>query len=214
MMSVRDRRVRDAVAHAVEDAEEALGAVGAAHGAQDAVGAGLQRHVQLRHDVRRLGHRVDHVVGEGGRVRAREADALEAVDLAGGAQQLAEGETVAEFDAVGVDVLTEERHLDRAVGDERLDLGEDLAGSTVLLLAAQRRARCRRCRCCCSRPRSRPSPNRSTRDGWEGSRGRSRAIRGSRAGLRRCGERARGGPEASPCCACRRPRRPRGRARG
>ena len=87
----------------------------------------------------RLGHRVDHVVGEGGGVRAREADALETLDLAGRAQQLAEGEPVAELDAVGVDVLAEQRDLDGAVGDERLDLGEDVARTAVLLLAAQRR---------------------------------------------------------------------------
>ncbi len=95
--------------------------------------------MQLRHDVRRLGHRVDDVVGERGGMRAREADALEPVDLAGGAEQLAEGEPVAELDAVGVDVLAEQRHLDGAVVDESLDLGEDLAGAAVLLLAAQRR---------------------------------------------------------------------------
>ena len=61
------------------------------------------------------------------------------VDLAAGAEQLAEGEAVAELDAVGVDVLPEQRHLDDALCDERLDLGEDLAGATVLLLAAQAR---------------------------------------------------------------------------
>jgi hypothetical protein len=70
--------VRDALAHAVEDAEEALAAVRAAHRLEDAVGPRLQRHVQLRHDGGGLGHRVDDVVGEGSRVRAREADALEA----------------------------------------------------------------------------------------------------------------------------------------
>ncbi len=133
-----DRRVRDPRAHPVEDAEELLGAVGAAHRLEDAVGAGLQRHVQLRHDGGRLGHRVDHVVGEGGRVRAGEADALESVDLAGRAQQLAERVPVAELDAVGVDVLAEQRDLDGAVVDERLDLGEDVAGAAVLLLAAER----------------------------------------------------------------------------
>ena len=134
-----DRGVRQLGAHPVEDAEELLRAVGPAHGAQDAVGAGLQRHVQLRHDVRGLRHRVDHVVGERRRVRAGEADALEPADLARGAQQLAERPTVAELDAVGVDVLAEQGDLDRAVVDQGLDLGQDVAGAAVLLLAAQRR---------------------------------------------------------------------------
>ena len=87
----------------------------------------------------RLGHCVDDVVGERRRVRAREPDALEAVDLARGAQQLAERLPVTELDAVGVHVLAEQGDLDGAVVDEGLDLGEDLAGPAVLLLAAQRR---------------------------------------------------------------------------
>ena len=113
--------------------------VAAPHRLEDPVGAGLQRHVQAGHDVGRLGHRLDDVVGERGRVRAREPHPLEPVDLAAGPEQLAEGEPVAELDAVGVDVLAEQRDLDDALGDERLDLGEDLAGAPVLLLAAQAR---------------------------------------------------------------------------
>ena len=85
----------------------------------------------------RLGHRGDDVVGERGRVRAGEPHPLQPVDLAAGAQQLAERQPVAELDAVGVDVLAEQRHLDDALVDERLDLGEDVAGAPVLLLAAQ-----------------------------------------------------------------------------
>lgn len=53
--------------------------------------------------------------------------------------RLAEREPVAELDAVGVDVLAEQGDLDDALVDEGLDLGEDLAGSTVGLLAAQAR---------------------------------------------------------------------------
>ena len=157
MMSVVIAAFGIAVAHAVEDAEELLAAVRPAHRLEDAVAARLQRHVQLRHDRGRLGHRVDDVVGEGGRVRAREADALEPVDLAGGAQQLAERLAVAELDAVGVDVLAEQRDLDRAVVDEQADLvrGCRRGGDPSPCRAGS--ARCRTCRCCCSRPRSTPS---------------------------------------------------------
>ena len=87
----------------------------------------------------RLGHRVDDVVGERGGVGAREADALETVDLAGGAKELAEGLAIAELDAVGVDVLPEQRDLDGAVVDEQADLVQDVAGATILLLAAEAR---------------------------------------------------------------------------
>ena len=77
------------------------------------------------HDVRRLGHRVDHVVGEVLGVRAGEAHPLEPLDLAAGPQQLAERLPVAELDAVRVDVLPEQGDLEDALGDQRLDLGED-----------------------------------------------------------------------------------------
>ena len=122
-----------------QDAEVALAPVGAAHRPQHRVRAGLQRHVQRVADVRRLGHRVDHVVGEVARVRGGEPDPLQPVDRAAGPQQLAERVPVAELDAVGVDVLPEQGHLEHALGDQRLDLGEDVAGPAVLLLAAQRR---------------------------------------------------------------------------
>ena len=61
------------------------------------------------------------------------------VDVAAGAQQLGEGLPVAELDAVGVHVLAQQGDLDGTVVDERLDLGQDLAGAAVLFLAAQGR---------------------------------------------------------------------------
>ena len=54
-------------------------------------------------------------------------------------QQLRERAAVAELDAVGVDVLPEQGHLQHAVRGERGNLGEHVAGAPVLLLAAQRR---------------------------------------------------------------------------
>ena len=134
-----DGGVRDLLADLVQDAEELGGAVGPLHVLEDFVRAGLQGHVQLRHDVGGLGHGVDDVVGEGRGVRAREADAFEAGDVPAGAQELREGLPVAEFDAVGVHVLAQQGYFDRAVVDEGLDLGQDVAGAAVLFLAAQGR---------------------------------------------------------------------------
>ncbi len=134
----RDGRVGHRRADLLDDAEEAFLPVGALHRLEHLVRTGLHRHVQLVHHVRGLGHRGDHVVGEVARVRRGEADALQAVDLAGRAQQLGERLTVAQVGAVGVDVLAEQRDLDDALADQRLDLGEDVAGAAVLLLAAQR----------------------------------------------------------------------------
>ena len=140
-----DGGVRDCGPHAVDDAEVPLGPVGPAHGPQDAVGAGLQRHVQRGAHVRGGRHRLDDVVGELGRVRRGEPDALQAVDAAAGAQQLRERTAIAgqvrvgERHAVGVDVLPEQGHLEHALVHERLHLGEHVAGPAVDLLAAQRR---------------------------------------------------------------------------
>ncbi len=89
--------MRDLRADAVEDAEEPLAAVAPAHGLEHPVGTRLQRHVQLGHHVRGLGHRIDDVVGERRRVRAGEADALEP-SMARCPQQLAERLSVAELD--------------------------------------------------------------------------------------------------------------------
>jgi hypothetical protein len=71
--------------------------------------------VQRGHDVRRLGHRDDDVVGEVLGVRRGEAHPLEPLDVAAGAEQLAEREPVTELYAVGVDVLPEQRDLEDAI---------------------------------------------------------------------------------------------------
>src|SRR5690606_3557366 len=84
------------------------------------------------------GHGGDDVVGEVARVRGGEADALQAVDRPAGPQQLAERLTVADVGAVRVDVLAEQGDLADPLTDQGLDLGEDVAGAAVLLLAAQR----------------------------------------------------------------------------
>ncbi len=70
-------------------------------------------------------------------MRTGEAHPLQAVDVAAGPQQLAEREPVAELDAVGVDVLAQQGDLDDALVDEGLDLGQDVAGTAVGLLATQ-----------------------------------------------------------------------------
>ena len=70
-------------------------------------------------------------------MRTGEAHALDALDGAGRPQQLGEGTAVPEADPVGVDVLTQKSHLDSALRGDGLDLGQDIAGAAVALLAAQ-----------------------------------------------------------------------------
>ena len=54
-----------------------------------------------------------------------------------GTQQVGESAALTEADAVGVDVLSQQGHLDGALRGDGLDLGKNVAGATVTLLAAQ-----------------------------------------------------------------------------
>ena len=110
-----------------EAGEVALGRVAAVHGGEHAIRAGLQRVVQLRAHRIGLGHRRErlqaHVLGVG----RREPDPADAIDLAGGAQQVGEQRPDArrhvaaaasgelQVAPVAVDVLAEQRDL----GDAR-----------------------------------------------------------------------------------------------
>ena len=83
-----------------------------------------------------LRHRGDHVAAEVLRMRAREADALDALDGVHCAQEL--GEAASEVAPVRVDVLPEQRDLADALAGETRHLGQDLAGTTADLAAAHR----------------------------------------------------------------------------
>ena len=135
-------------------------------------------------------------------------------DFTAGAQEFGERLPVAEFHAVGVHVLAQERDFDRAVVHERLDFGEDVAGAAVLFLAAQSEERCRTCRCCCSPRRWTPSPNRPSPAWWGGWTGRHPGTPGSPAGLRCCAGPGPGGRAALRRCGCRRRRPPRAPSSG
>ena len=91
----RQRGVRQFFAHLVQDAEELLRAIRAAHVFKHLVGARLQRHVQLRAHIQGLGHRVNHIGGKFRRVRGGKAHPLQALDLTAGAQELGKGRAVA-----------------------------------------------------------------------------------------------------------------------
>jgi hypothetical protein len=108
-------------------------------------------------------------------VGAGEADPLQALDLAAGAQQLAEGEPVAELDAVGVDVLAQQGDLDDALGDQRLDLGEDVAGTAVGSLP-RRLGTMQKVQVLLQPTLIDTQPRTRSRGGSAASRGRSRAL--------------------------------------
>ena len=137
--------VRHFLAHFVEDAQELLRAVGTAHVFEDLVGARLQRHVQLWAHSRSLRHGIDDIGGELCRVRGSKAQAFKPLNLAHFPQQLGKGEAVSrqvrvsEIDAIGIDVLAQQRHLGHSLLHQGLNLCEDVARAAVLFLAAQGR---------------------------------------------------------------------------
>ena len=133
----RDRGLRDGGTHAFQNAHETLATVGTTHLTQDRIGTRLQRHVQARHDRGSLRHRRNHVVREGCGVRRGESHALNALDAADSAQQVSKRTALAEAHAVGVDVLSQQGHLDGTLGGDGLDLGENIARTTVAFLTAQ-----------------------------------------------------------------------------
>ena len=210
MMSVVMAAVGDLRADLIDDPQILVPAVGTAHRPQHRVGAGLQRHVQLRHDVRGLRHRRDHVAGEVARMGRGEPHPLQPLDLAAGAKQFPERLPVAERRAVGVDVLPEQRHLEYALADQGTDLGEDVAGAPVLAHGREGSARCRTCTCCCTPPRWRPRPSRRIRGGPAAPRGTAAAPPRSRPAPRQARAHVRAAQEASRCYASRRRRPPRG----
>lgn len=160
--------MRNFLSHLIEDAQELLGAVGAAHILQDLIRAGLQRHMQLRAYRRGFRHGVDDIRGKFRRVRGGKPQALEAVDLPHLAQQLRESKAIAghfwigEIHAIGVDVLAQEGDLRNSLIHQRLYLGQNIARPAVLFLTAQEE-RCRRCRCYCSPRTPIPNPRRRIR---------------------------------------------------
>jgi hypothetical protein len=94
--------------------------------------------------LRALGHRVDHVGGEIVRVRAREPDPPEPLDLVHGAKQLGEQRPAGctghgQIASERVHVLTEEGDLDHAPAGEPLHLGEHVADRARQLWAADER---------------------------------------------------------------------------
>ena len=95
--------------------------------------------MQLRHHVGCFRHRVNDVIGKHRGVRRRESHALEPLDFAARTQELGERTPVAELHSVGVHVLTKESHFKSSLVHEFLNLGENLAGATVLLLPSEGR---------------------------------------------------------------------------
>ena len=88
------------------------------HGRELGVGDVLERDVEVFADLGLGGHRLDHVLGEGGRIGVVEAHPLDAVDAAQAAQQLGEHAAAVEVEAVVGGVLGDDDQLAHARGGQ------------------------------------------------------------------------------------------------
>jgi hypothetical protein len=135
------RKIRDGGTHIVDELQVALPRVRAAHPLQEGRRARLERQVRVLADGGAFRHRLDQVRAEVLGVRAREADALDAVHGVAGPQELGEpcADLGQEITAVRVHVLAQQRDLAHAVGCERGHLGDDVPRPPRLLAAAHSR---------------------------------------------------------------------------
>ncbi len=126
MMSVVSAQSGHVLADQRDPVEIALARIGAPHRLQDRAGSGLERQVDVLAE--RLAFRVgqDHVLAHVLGVRARVADALDALDRVHPAEELGERQPVvaAQVAPVSVHVLAKERDLADPVPGKALDLCE------------------------------------------------------------------------------------------
>ena len=188
MTSVVSARPGTASRRRSRERDVALARVGAAHRAQDARRARLQRQVHVLADRRALAVRGDHVVAHVLRVRARVADALDAGHGVEQPQQLAEAEPLGDGQVAPprVDVLAEQRELAHAVAAR----ARSTSATSSVRAAATARGRARTARCStsrssCSPARSAARPGTAARGASAGRPRTRRTSRSARAARRR-----------------------------
>ena len=108
--------------------QEEIAAVPAVHRLEDAVGARLHRQVQVRHELRHLAMGGDQIVVHVARMGGGVADARQALDLGQRPDQPRQRPgrppVRARLAVIGVDVLAEQRDLDRARRHQLARLGQ------------------------------------------------------------------------------------------
>ncbi len=123
-----DRAVGNVLADQRHAVHVAPAVVGASHPFEHRARARLQRQVDLLAEGGKVGVSADHVLLHVLRVRARVADAVDALDRVDPCQQHGEGDSplLGQVPPVAVDVLPQQRHLAHPVGGEGLGLGDQL----------------------------------------------------------------------------------------
>ena len=97
---------------------------------------GLDRQIHVLADGAEVGHRVDDVVGHVLRMRGQEPEPGEPGNCVDRPQQIGQTRIVGKVMPIGIDRLTEQRHLAHAAGGQPLDLGHDVGHRAAPLFAA------------------------------------------------------------------------------
>ena len=127
-------------AEALDDREVLFARVAAAHRRQDTGASRLHGQVHVGTELAETGERLDLVVGELGRVRRRESDALDTIDRGHAGQQVGKRNLVTPpLSAVGVDRLAQKNDFPGSLSRERLDFSHDLLRGPADLPASRKR---------------------------------------------------------------------------
>jgi len=116
-----------------------FGAIPAMHGGENAVGSGLQRHVEVRRDAVSGGEKVDQVLGDVERLDGADAQALDGSFAEDAAQQVKKFDARHEVAAVGAEVDTAENDFTESGFRETLDFREYRLRRQATGLAADER---------------------------------------------------------------------------
>jgi len=120
-----DGSVREALMDEFDAAGVVLGAVPAVHGSEDAVGGGLQRHVEVLGDAIGGGEEFDKVLGNVERLDGADAEAFDSGFVEDAAEEILEFDAGGKVATVGAEVNSAENDFAVARFGEALDFVDD-----------------------------------------------------------------------------------------
>jgi len=134
-----DGGVREAFVDERDAAGVVFGAIPAVHGGEDAVGARLQRHVEVLGDAIVGDEKFDEVLGDVLRLDGADAEAFDRGFIEDAEEERFEFDTGGEIAAVGAEVDAAENDFAVAGLAEALDFGDDNGGREAAAFAADER---------------------------------------------------------------------------
>jgi len=134
-----DGRVWEAFVDEFDAAGIVLGAIPAVHGGEDAVGGGLQRHMEVLGDAIRSREEIDEILGNVERLDGANAEAFDGGFVKDAAEEVVEFSARRKVAAVGAKVNAAENDFAIAGFGEPLDFPNDFAGRQAAALAADER---------------------------------------------------------------------------